>query len=360
MKSNDTFAIIMAGGIGSRFWPLSSKDKPKQFIDILGTGKTLVQQTVERFKNICPMENIFIITGKEYFDIVHQQIPELCTDNIICEPFRRNTAPCIAYATYKIFLKSKKANIIVAPSDHLILDSENFTACIIEGLDYVANNESLLTLGIIPNRPETGYGYIQRNDSVDNYPNIKNVKSFTEKPNIELARKFIESGDFLWNSGIFIWNVKTILEAYKEHLPNLVSLFKDGLGYINTNKEAEFISNVYAETHAISIDYSILEKADNVCVLCADFGWSDLGTWKSFHEHSEKDKDDNVINSNNSLLIDTSNCIINIPKEKNIVVQGMDNYIISEHDNTILICKRDNEDQIKSFSEKLKMKKKAL
>lgn len=360
MKTNNNFAIIMAGGIGSRFWPLSNKEKPKQFIDILGTGKTLLQQTFERFIKICPLENIFIVTGQEYFDIVHEQLSELNSANIICEPFRRNTAPCIAYATYKIFLKSKNANIIVAPSDHVILDTENFSKCIKQGLDFVANNEYLLTLGIIPNRAETGYGYIQRNGLIANYSNIRHVKTFTEKPNLELAKVFLQSGDFLWNSGIFLWNVNTILKAYKQHLGNLVSLFENGLGYINTNKESKFISDVYAETHAISIDYAILEKADNVCVLCADFGWSDLGTWKSYHELCEKDVNNNVINCDNYELVNTNNCIINLPNNKTIVVQGLDNYIITEHNDNILICERNKEDEIRIFSESLRIKKKAL
>lgn len=357
---NNNFAIIMAGGIGSRFWPLSNKERPKQFLDILGTGKTLIQQTYDRFIKICPSKNIYVVTGKDYFDIVHEQLTELNTDNILCEPYRRNTAPCIAYATYKIFLKSKNANIIVAPSDHVILDGEKFSKCIKEGLDFVNNNKSLLTLGVIPNRPETGYGYIQRNGKKEGFPNIQDVKSFTEKPNLELAKIFIQSGDFIWNSGIFLWNVNTIIEAYKKHLRNLIGLFEDGLGYINTNKESEFISNIYAETHAISIDYGILEKADNVCVLCADFGWSDLGTWKSYHELSDKDNNNNVIKNTNHELVNTKNCIINISNDKTVIIQGLDNYIITEHNNTLLICSRDYEENIKQLSEKINIKKKAL
>lgn len=355
---NNNFAIIMAGGIGSRFWPLSNKQKPKQFIDILGTGKTLIQQTYERLIKICPSKNIYVVTGKEYFNIVQEQIAELDINNILCEPYRRNTAPCIAYATYKIFLKSKNANIIVAPSDHIILDGEIFSKCIQEGLDFVKNNKYLLTLGVIPNRPETGYGYIQKSREKEGYPNIQEVKSFTEKPDLELANIFIKSGDFIWNSGIFLWNVNTIIEAYKKHLSSLIGLFEDGLGYINTNKETEFISNIYAETHAISIDYGILEKADNVCVLCADFGWSDLGTWKSYHELSQKDNNNNVIKNNNHELVDTKNCIINISNDKTIVIQGLDNYLITENNDTLLICNRDYEESIKKISEKINIKKK--
>lgn len=357
---NNNFAIIMAGGIGSRFWPLSNKERPKQFIDILGTGKTLIQQTYQRLIKICPIDNIYVVTGKEYYNIVHEQLSELNTNNILCEPYRRNTAPCIAYATYKIFLKSKNANIIVAPSDHIILDGENFTKCIKEGLDFVNTNESLLTIGIIPSRPETGYGYIQKNGNKEGFNNIQNVKSFTEKPNLELAKVFIKSGDFIWNSGIFLWNVNTIIKAYKKYLGNLIGLFEDGLGYINTNKEANFISNIYAETHAISIDYGILEKADNVCVICADFGWSDLGTWKSYHELSDKDSNNNVIKNINHELINTKNCIINLAEDRTVVIQGLDNYIITEHNNTLLICERNEEENIKEFSEAINIKKKAL
>jgi len=353
MKNDNNFAIIMAGGIGSRFWPLSNETKPKQFIDILGTGKTLIQQTFNRLKQVCPEKNILVVTSNNYVTLVKEQLKGISENNILAEPYRRNTAPCIAYATYKIFLKSKTANIIVAPSDHIIMENDSFKNTLLEGIDFVSNNNMILTLGIIPNRPETGYGYIQMNNNIKGYNNIKNVKTFTEKPNLELAEAFIKSGDFLWNSGIFLWNVNTIIKAFKDHLPNLVSLFENGLGYLNTNKESEFISNIYAETHAISIDYGVLEKANNVCVLSSDFGWSDLGTWKSFHELNNKDDNNNVINSDEYKLIDTSNCIINTPKDKKIIVQGLDNYIIAEHNNTILICSRDKEDSIKQYAESL-------
>jgi len=358
--NNNNYAIIMAGGIGSRFWPLSNSERPKQFIDILGTGKTLIQQTSDRLKKVCPIENIIVLTSKDYFNLVHEQLPDLPKENILCEPFRRNTAPCIAYATYKIFLRCKNANIIVSPSDHIILDIETFTQSLKDGIDFVSNNDNILTLGIIPSRPETGYGYIQRNSMHKGFSNIRDVKTFTEKPNLKLAETFLKSGDFLWNSGIFLWNVKTIIDAFKKHLPTLTSLFEDGLGYINTHKESEFIENIYAETHSISIDYGVLEKAENVCVLCADFGWSDLGTWKSYHELKEKDNYNNVINVIDHELADTTNCIINVPKNKTVIVEGLDNYIIAEHNDTLLICSRDKEERIKYLAENIKTKKKAL
>lgn len=356
MKKDNNFAIIMAGGIGSRFWPLSDENKPKQFIDILGTGKTLIQQTYDRLKQVCPEKNILVVTSNKYVSIVKDQLKDITENNILAEPYRRNTAPCIAYASYKIFLKCKTANIIVAPSDHIIMEGDIFKQTLVEGINFVENNDMLLTLGIVPNRPETGYGYIQINKGIKGFNHIKNVKTFTEKPNKELAEVFLKSGDFLWNSGIFLWNVNTILKAFKEYLPNLVSLFKNGLGYLNTNKESEFISNVYAETHAISIDYGILEKANNVCVLSSDFGWSDLGTWRSFHELNTKDDNNNVIYSSNYRLIDTKNCIINLPSDKKIIIQGLDNFIIAEQNNNILICNRDNEKYINQYTDSLKAK----
>lgn len=357
MKKDNNFAIIMAGGIGSRFWPLSSETHPKQFIDILGTGKTLIQQTFDRLKLVCPENNIYVVTNKNYTSIVKEQLVDIDENNILAEPFRRNTAPCIAYATFKIYLKSKNANIIVAPSDHVIMDNIVFNENLCTGLDYVSKNNAILTLGIVPNRPETEYGYIQMNSFIDKQKNIRSVKTFTEKPNRELAEIFINSGDFLWNSGIFLWNVNTIIEAFNIYLPDLVSLFKNGLGYLNTNKESEFISNVYAETHAISIDYGILEKANNVSVLISNFGWSDLGSWKSFHELNVKDDNNNVVNCTEYELVNTKNCIINIPNDKKIIIDGLNNYIITEHNNIIMICNFDNEKNIKQYAENLKTKK---
>ncbi len=355
MHTND-YAVIMAGGIGTRFWPLSNSKRPKQFIDILGTGKTLLQQTFYRLKQVCPIENILVVTGQNFYNLVKEQIPEIPDNNILTEPFRRNTAPCIAYAAYKIKSRCENANIIVAPSDHIILDEKLFADYLVTGLDFVEKTGNILTLGIVPHRPEPGYGYIQINSNYPGYFNIKKVKTFTEKPDPELAEIFYKSGDFLWNSGIFLWNVNTILNAFKLYLPNLTALFENGLKYLNTNLELEYIHEVYAESHGISIDYGIMEKANNVCVLSANFGWSDLGSWKSFHEQSIKDINNNVVNTGRNELINTKDSIIHVPKNKTVIVEGLNNYIVAEYDDILLICNRDEESRIKQFAEKLKFK----
>ncbi len=352
----NNYAVIMAGGIGSRFWPLSNSKRPKQFLDILGTGKTLIQQTFDRLARVCPRENILVVTGQDLYNLVIEQLPEVKPANILTEPFRRNTAPCIAYAAFKIRSMCKDANIIVAPSDHVILEENLFSECIEQGLDFVGKTGNILTLGIVPYRPETGYGYIQVSKQYPEYENIKKVKTFTEKPNLELAEIFYKSGDFLWNSGIFLWNVNTILDAFKQYLPNLNTLFESGLQHLNTDREIEYIHEVYSESHGISIDYGIMEKADNVCVLKANFGWSDLGTWKSFHEQSYKDSNNNVVKAGKRELINTQNSIIHVPNEKTIIVEGLDNYIIAEYDNVLLICNRKEESKIKQYAEHLKFK----
>ena len=345
----------MAGGIGSRFWPLSQAKKPKQFIDILGTGKTLLQQTFDRFKTICPVENVYIVTSEEYFQIVSEQLPNLTKNQILLEPSRRNTAPCIAYATYKILTINKDANIIVAPSDHLILDTEMFIKVINKGLQFTSENEALLTLGIKPNRAETGYGYIQIKDEYTELE-IKEVKTFTEKPNIDMAKVFYESGEFLWNSGIFIWSIKSILKNIEINLPNISSLFAKGKDVYNTNSEKEFISKTYNVCQNISIDYGIMEKAENVFVLCSDFGWSDLGTWSSLFEHSTKDNDNNVLIGNKIITMDSNNCIINVSNDKLVVIQGLDDYIIAESDNKILIIKKEEEQRIRDIVDEIEKK----
>lgn len=351
---NNNYAVIMAGGIGTRFWPLSNSKRPKQFIDILGTGRTLIQQTFDRLKKVCPPKNILVVTGQNFFNLVKEQLPEMEENNILTEPFRRNTAPCIAYAAYKIRSMCKEANIIVAPSDHIILDENLFADYLNTGLDFVRQTDNMLTLGVVPHRPEPGYGYIQINSDYPHHNNIKKVKTFTEKPNPELAEIFFKSGDFLWNSGIFLWNVNTILKAFKKYLPNLTTLFENGLDMLNTDRELEYIHEVYAESHGISIDYGIMEKANNVCVLRANFGWSDLGSWKSFHEQSIKDTNNNVINAEKSEIINTKDSIIHVPKDKTVIIEGLTNYIVAEYDNVLLICNRDEETRIKQFAEKLK------
>jgi len=350
----------MAGGIGSRFWPLSRKDKPKQFIDILGTGKTLLQQTLNRFKTICPLENILIVTNKIYKDLVLQQIPEILPENVLLEPIRRNTAPCIAYANYSILKKNKDANIIVAPSDHLILNEEEFITVILQALDYSEKNDALLTLGIKPNRIEIGYGYIQISDrgkKGSKSLEITKVKTFTEKPDYEMARIFFESGEFYWNSGIFIWSLKCIMKAFEDHLPDVNDIFKKGFSLDQNAFTDEFISTAYAECRNISIDYGIIEKAKNVYVLCADFGWSDLGTWGSLYENSNKDENSNSMIGDNILAYDTRNCIVNISEDKLAVIQGLKDYIIVESDGILLICKKKDEQKIRQFVNDVQAKK---
>jgi mannose-1-phosphate guanylyltransferase len=347
----------MAGGIGSRFWPLSKQKRPKQFLDILGTGKTMIQMAFDRFSSICPAENYYIVTNEQYKDLVLEQLPQLKPDQVLLEPIMRNTAPCIAYANYKIRQRNKDAHIIVSPADHLITNETEFITVVEKGLDYINNSDKLLTLGLKPNRPETGYGYIQvENSEID--LGISKVKTFTEKPNLELAKVFLESGDFFWNSGIFIWSLSAIDKAFKDLLPDIDNLFNQGENISDKESEKEFIDKIYPECQNTSIDYGILEKSDKVYVFCADFGWSDLGTWASLYDRSEKDDVKNVIQGDNVMLYDSENCLINVPNEKLVVVQGMNNYIIVDSKDTLLICKKENERDIKTFLGDIKVSKK--
>lgn len=349
----------MAGGIGSRFWPLSRKAKPKQFLDILDTGKTLIQQTFERFSKIIPVENFLIVTSVQYKDLVQKQLPELKESQILLEPFRRNTAPCLAYATYKIKAINPEANLIVAPSDHLILKEEEFIRQIKNGIEFIKDNNALLTLGIKPNRPETGYGYIQVKNKADfdALDNLYKVKTFTEKPDLEMAKIFVDSGEFFWNSGIFIWSLSSIIEAFDTHLSEVSMLFANGTKWYNTDDEVHFIAKTYSECKGISIDYGIMEKAQNVYVLTADFGWSDLGTWGSLYENKVKDEEGNVINGDNVLTYDTKNCIVNLSDEKVAVLHGLDGYIVAESNDTLMICRKEDEQQIKQFVTDVRIKK---
>jgi len=349
----------MAGGVGTRFWPLSKTSKPKQFLDILGTGKTLLQQTFDRISKICPIENIFIVTNEDYKELTALQLPRIKEEQILLEPMRRNTAPCIAYAAFKIKILNPNANIIVAPSDHLILKEDEFVNTVNKGIEFVSKNDALLTLGIKPSRPDTGYGYIQINNETQivGNPKLKQVKTFTEKPELEMAKFFVESGEFFWNSGIFIWSLKSILSELKKHLPDVYNLFNDGNCIYNTPKEKEFILNTYSECKNVSIDYGVMEKSDNVYVMCSDFGWSDLGTWGSLYEHSPKDNQNNAISGNNTIIYKSSNCIINLPNDKLVVIQGLNDYIIAESDNTLLICPKKDEQNIRQIVNDVKLKK---
>lgn len=356
MKNN--YCIIMAGGIGSRFWPMSRNNFPKQFIDILGTGKTLIRQTFDRFLSICPKENIYIVTNEGYVDHVFNQLPELNKNQVLAEPQRRNTAPCIAYASMKIFSMNPDANLIIAPSDHVITDGQKFNQAILKGLEFIEKNNSLLTIGIHPSRPDTGYGYIQFNgdDSKEDFK-ISKVKTFTEKPNLEMAKFFLKSGEFLWNAGIFLWNAKTILKAFEELMPDMYTLFHEGKELYNTPKEAEYIKNAYTQCKNISIDYGIMEKAKNVYVLSAEFGWSDLGTWKSLYEHLDHDTNGNAIVGPHVMVDHTKNCIVNMSNNKLAVIQGLENFIVVETDNVLLICPKDDEQQVRNLVNDVKLKK---
>jgi len=351
MEKSNNYCVIMAGGIGSRFWPLSTSEKPKQFLDILGLGRTLLQLTYDRFTKLIPNENFLVVTSESYKDLVLSQLPSLHESQVLSEPLRRNTAPCIAYATFKIMAINPEANIIVAPSDHLIVKEDHFLNEINKGLEFVSGKDYLLTLGIHPHIPETGYGYIQVAEKLEynGYSNLFRVKTFTEKPDRNMPELFLETGEFYWNSGIFIWSAATIKKAFSIHLPEVSSIFKKGLKYLNTPDEGHFINKAYAEFPNISIDYGVMEKADNVYVLCADFGWSDLGTWGSLYENYSLDNQANAVSGDKIFLYETRNCIINMPAEKIAVIQGLTNYIVVESENTLLICRKEDEQQIRQF-----------
>lgn len=354
MKNN--YALIMAGGIGSRFWPISRTSYPKQFIDILGTGKTLIQQTYERFLKIVPKENIFILTNDNYIHLVKKQLDNIDNAQIIGEPIMRNTAPCIAYGSHKIRKINPNAAIVVAPSDHLILDNDEFIRCINVALNAASKNNCLITLGIKPSRPDTGYGYIQYNTQKIE-ENFFKVKTFTEKPSLEIAKTFVQSGDFLWNAGIFVWSAENIIQSFEKYLPEMNDIFLEGTEIYNTDKEKEFIQSAFTQCTNISIDYGIMEKADNVYVLPTEFGWSDLGTWASVYELSEKDYVGNAVRpAERVIMYDSSNCMVNVPIGKLVVLQGLHDYIVVEDNNTLLICPRDQEQEIKQIVAEIKQR----
>ena len=355
--NRNNYAVIMAGGIGSRFWPMSKSSFPKQFLDILGTGETLIQQTFNRLERICPPENILIVTNTNYKNLCLEQLPNVVESNILCEPAMRNTAPCVAYAAFKIQSMNEDANMIIAASDHIILKEEEFVRVTNECLDIVAKNDVLLTLGITPSRPDTGYGYIQfSEDNLSGSKKARKVKTFTEKPNQELALNFLDSGDFLWNSGMFIWSAKSIALAYRKHLRDMHDIFDEGRQFYNTINEKEFIDRVFPACKNISIDYGIMEKSENVYVYPADFGWSDLGTWGSLYSHLELDEYKNTIQGNNVMMYDSSDNLVKVSDDKLVVLQGLQGYIVVENEGTILVCKKEDEQKIKQFVADLKQK----
>ncbi|MEA3449238.1 MAG: mannose-1-phosphate guanylyltransferase [Bacteroidota bacterium] len=352
---NSNYCIIMAGGIGSRFWPVSTSNTPKQFIDMLGLGKSLLQLTYDRFKKIMPPDNILIVTSDKYKNLVLDQLPEVKPENVLTEPIRRNTAPCISYANFVIQSRTKNANVVVTPSDHLIIDEEAFVSNIKTGLGFVSARDVLLTIGIKPTRPDTGYGYIQLNEKSDVDERFNKVKTFTEKPNAELAKFFVESEEFLWNSGIFLWSAENIQEALSTHLPEVYNLFAEGRNKFGTKEERDFINKVYSESKNISIDYGVMEKAKNVYTLCADFSWSDLGTWKSLYENSKKTTTKNVITGSENVIVNnTHDCLIHVPPDKIAIVNDMENYIIVDSGDALLIHRFEKEQEIKEIVNDIK------
>ena len=356
MQNKHHYVAIMAGGIGSRFWPMSRTAYPKQFLDVLNTGKTLIQWTYERYTQFIPAENIYIVTSEEYVSIVEKQLPNLPKENILAEPSKKNTAPCIAYISFKLAQKDPQATFVVAPSDHLILEQENFQKIVEQSLDFVSNIKALATLGIMPTNPNTGYGYIQY-EGLEVSKGVYKVKTFTEKPTVEIAESFIASGDFLWNAGIFAWKASTIIAAFEKYQPEMFELFDGEKANFNTPAEKKSIQKIYPQCVNISIDIAIMEKADNVYVIPASFGWSDLGTWNSAYENMEKDYFANAVASDNVIVIDATKCMINAPKDKLVVVQGLDDFIVVDTKDVLLICSKEKEQSIKEYVAEVKRHK---
>ena len=347
---NNRYCVIMAGGIGSRFWPMSRQSCPKQFLDILGTGRSFIRHTYERFAKIIPNENFIVVTNRRYKEQVLEHIPELKESQILAEPIGRNTAPCIAYAAYVLRKINPEAEMIVSPADHLILNEDEFISVVEGSLDFMASHNALMTIGINPTRPETGYGYIQRSSS----DRISAVKCFTEKPNLEMAQAFLECGEFLWNSGIFMWRVEDIIKAFEKYLPEHSALFASVEQDLGTPNEAEAIERVFSVCKPISIDYGVMEKADNVYVHAGDFGWSDVGTWGSVYQQSRKDRYANTASGDSVHIYDTRNSLIHVPKDKVAVVSGLKDYIVVDTDDVLMICPKSEEQNIKSFIEDVK------
>ena len=341
------YCVIMAGGAGTRFWPISRSGRPKQFLDILGTGKTFIRSTFERFAEFVPAENFLVVTNSTYRDLVLEQLPEIAPQQILAEPLGRNTAPCIAYAAFRLKATAPDSTMIVTPSDHLILNEPAFRNVVEEAVEFASSHEALVTIGVQPTRPATGYGYIQV-DQPMRRDGLNKVKTFTEKPNLELAKAFLQSGEFFWNSGIFVWQTRTILESMNRMLPETCQLFASIEGDYGTDREQEGIARIYPECRAISIDYGIMEKADNVYVRCGDFGWSDIGTWGSLYECLPKDADGNT-ESPDCILFDTHGCLIKKPEGKLAVVEGLDEFIVIDTEDVLMICPKENEQNIKKF-----------
>ncbi len=344
--------VIMAGGVGSRFWPMSTPECPKQFIDVMGCRRTFIQLTLDRFRGVVLPENVWVVTSQAYADIVREQLPEVPAENILLEPCRRNTAPCIAYVSWKIKKKNPKANLVITPSDHMVTDVEEFRRVINSALSFTAQSDAIVTLGMHPTRPETGYGYIQADLSSPSLSNrnIYRVDRFREKPDVETARKYIAQAEYFWNSGIFVWNVETIVQALRYYEPEVSEIFEAMLPYYGTPDEQAVINERFPQCKSISIDYAVMEKAEEIYVFPASFGWSDVGTWGSLITLADKDRDGNACIGPRIELHESRNCIIHTSEERRVVVQGLDGYIVAEKDDTLLICKLTEEQRIKEFS----------
>lgn len=352
MDLSNNHLVIMAGGVGSRFWPLSTPNFPKQFIDVLGCGRTLIQLTMDRFNGIVPKENIWVVTSEKYVSEIKKQLPEIEDSHILREPCRRNTAPCIAYVSWKIKAHNPKANMVVTPSDQIVMDVKEFQRVIQSSLKFTYNSDAILTLGMAPTRPETGYGYIKADLSFPSNSNqeIYRVDSFKEKPNLETAEKYIQKNNYFWNAGIFVWNVNTIVNALRVYQPSISKIFENLFPYYYAEKEQDLINQLFPTCESISIDYAIMEKAEEIFVFPANFGWSDLGTWGSLHINSQKDAQNNALIGKNIKMYESNNCIVHTSEEKKVVIQGLDGYIIAEKDNTLLICRLSEEQRIKEYS----------
>ena len=341
--------VIMAGGIGSRFWPMSTPEYPKQFVDVLGVGKTMIQMTVERFLPLCPMENFWVVTSKDYVDIVRQQLPQIPLDNILAEPAMRNTAPCIAYASWKILQKDPYANVVVTPSDALVQDVNEFRTVIGKALDFTASDKRIVTVGIKPTRPETGYGYIAAGDSCGGTSVLK-VDSFREKPALDVAKEYLAAGTYLWNAGIFVWNIKTIVDSFKEYTPELALKMETMATAFGTESEVGKVQEIFPTCEKISIDYAVMEKASYIYTIPGDFGWSDVGTWGSLWTLLPRDGNDNAIVGENVYLNECRGCIVHAPGAPSVVLQGLEDSIVVEREGRLLICKLDQEQRIKDFA----------
>lgn len=350
------YAAIMAGGIGSRFWPVSRANYPKQFLDILNTGRTLIQATYDRFAKFIPVENIYIVTLEQYKALVQEQLPDVPKENILYEPSRKNTAPCIAYISYKLQQLNPSANLICAPADHIVTDDDEFKKICADALQFTSHIKALVTLGIKPTHPNTGYGYIQF-DQHSVSDNVYKVKTFTEKPDHELAMTFMASGDFLWNAGIFVWQVKNIIRAFEKHLPEIHEVFESEKAHFNTHAEKAAVERIYPQCVNISIDYGIMEKANNVYIIPASFGWSDLGTWASAYDNLEKDYLGNAVIGKNVMVFDAVNNIVHAEDRKLVLLEGLEDFVIVDTKDVLLICKKDKEQEIKEYVAEIKRNK---